>query len=83
MALIAFHFKAGVILVVDGVAIGIIITSLFPTSIPPPPFSPSLINLMVSVDVKHHVYFYSFNDSEEGCGPQLRLKHPRNFRPPL
>ena len=22
----------------------------------PPPFSPSLINLMVSVDVKHHVY---------------------------
>ena len=28
-----------------------------PTSIPPPPaFSPSLISLMVSVDVKHHVY---------------------------
>ena len=26
------------------------------TSIPPPPFSPSLISLMVSVDVKHHVY---------------------------
>ena len=23
----------------------------------PPPFSPSLISLMVSVDVKHHVYF--------------------------
>ena len=23
---------------------------------PPPPFSPSLISLMVSVDVKHHVY---------------------------
>ena len=27
-----------------------------PTSIPPPPFTPSLISLMVSVDVKHHVY---------------------------
>ena len=27
-----------------------------PTSIPPPPLSPSLISLMVSVDVKHHVY---------------------------
>ena len=28
-----------------------------PTSMPPsPPFSPSLISLMVSVDVKHHVY---------------------------
>ena len=26
------------------------------TSIPPAPFSPSLISLMVSVDVKHHVY---------------------------
>ena len=24
----------------------------------PPPFSPSLISLMVSVDVKHHVYNY-------------------------
>ena len=27
------------------------------TSIPPfPPFSPSLISLMVSLDIKHHVY---------------------------
>ena len=35
--------------------------SLFPhlhtPSIPPSPFTPSIINLMVSVDVKHHVYF--------------------------
>ena len=29
---------------------------LLTTSIPLPPFSPSLISLMVSVDVKHHVY---------------------------
>ena len=24
---------------------------------PPPPFSPSLISLMVSVTIKHHVYY--------------------------
>ena len=38
-----------------------IIISLSPTSrthFPPPPFSPSLISLMVSVDVKHHVYLH-------------------------
>ena len=28
---------------------------------PFPPFSPSLISLMVSVDVKHHVYFLTYN----------------------
>ena len=40
----------------DSVAIGIYSPSS-PTSIPPSPkFSPSLISLMVSVDVKHHVY---------------------------
>ena len=35
------------------------ITSLFPnlhTSPPTAPFSPLLISLMISVDVKHHVY---------------------------
>ena len=57
MALIAAHLNAshsGD----DSVAIGIYIYS--PSSHtfipPPPPFSPSLISLMVSVDVKHHVY---------------------------
>ena len=40
----------------DSVAIGIII-SLFPHfHTPLPPFSPSLMSLMVSVDVKYHVY---------------------------
>ena len=34
--------------------------------IPFPPFSPSLISLMVSVDVKHHVYL-------------LRQCHPNKF----
>ena len=32
------------------------IISLFPYLHNPPPFSPSLISLMVSVDVKHNVY---------------------------
>ena len=32
-----------------------------PSISPPPPFSPSLISLMVSVDVKHHVYFIGHN----------------------
>ena len=33
------------------------IISFFPApSVPPPPFSPSLISFVVSVDVKHHVY---------------------------
>ena len=41
----------------DSVAIGILSPSS-PTSIPTSPFSPSLISLMVSVDVKHHVYLH-------------------------
>ena len=54
MALIATHLNAEVIPVVT-VAIGTYSPSP-PTSIPPPPFSPYLISLMVFVDVKHHVY---------------------------
>ena len=55
MALIAAHLNAGHS-GGDSVAIGIYSPSS-PTSIPPSPkFSPSLISLMVSVDVKHHVY---------------------------
>ena len=56
MSLIAAHLNAKVILVVTAVAIGIYILPSSPTSIPPSPFSPSLISLMVSMDVKHHVY---------------------------
>ena len=47
MTLIAAHLNAEVILVVTVSAV-----SLFPTSMPPPPFSPSLISLIASVDVK-------------------------------
>ena len=58
MAVIAAHLNVGHS-GGDSVAIGIYSLS-FPTSIPPPPplppFSPSLLSLMVSVDVKHHVY---------------------------
>ena len=58
MALISAHLNAEVILVVTKKpkkAINIL--SLFPhLHTPFPPFPPSLISLMVSVDVKHHVY---------------------------
>ena len=54
MALIAAHLNAGHS-GGDGVAIGR--NSLFHhLHTPFPPFSPSLISLMASVDVKHHVY---------------------------
>ena len=61
MALIAAHLNAGRS-GGDSVAIGIYSPSS-PTSLGPtpfPPFSPSLISLMVSVDVKHHVYLLTY-----------------------
>ena len=60
MALIAAHLNAGVILVVTVYDRHIL--SLFPhLHIPFPPFFPSLISLMISVDVKHHVYLLNHN----------------------
>ena len=56
MPLIAAHLNAGHS-GGDSVAIDIYSPSS-PTSIPLPPFPPSLINLMVSVDVKHHVTYF-------------------------
>ena len=62
MALIAAHLNAGRS-GGDSVAIGIYSPSS-PTSIPPfPPFFPSLISRMVSVDVKHHVYLQTAIES--------------------
>ena len=67
MSLIAAHLNAGHS-GGDSVAIGIY-SSSFPTSIPPfPPFSPSLISLMVSVDVKHHVYLCACVPVSGGSG---------------
>ena len=61
MALIAAHLNAGRS-GGDSVVIGIYILSLFPhLHTPFPSFSPSLISLMVSVDVKHHVYLSTNN----------------------
>ena len=62
MALIAAHLNA-VHSGDDSVAIGIYSPSSH-TSIPPSPFSPSLISLMVSVDVKHHVHLLTFTLTE-------------------
>ena len=55
MALIAAHLNAGHS-GGDSVAIGIYTLPLPTPPYPLHPFSPSLISLMVSVDVKHHVY---------------------------
>ena len=70
MALIAAYLNAGVILVVTAsVATGIIIYNL-PLALPPYPllpFSQSLISLMVSVDVKHHVYLLLFHRGTDIC----------------
>ena len=55
MALIAAHLNAGHS-GGDSVAIGIYAPSSHISIPPSPTVSPSLISLMVSVDVKHHVY---------------------------
>ena len=55
MALIAAHLNAAVILVVTVYRL-VYSLPLLPPPYPLPPLSPSLISLMVSVDVKHLVY---------------------------
>ena len=56
MALIAAHLNAGIILVVAVYSDRYIVSLSSHLHAPFPLFSPSLISLMVSVDVKHHVY---------------------------
>ena len=65
------------------------ISSLFPISTPPslplPPFSPSLISLMVSVDVKHHVYLHLmcsiiFYSSSGQYRPKKYFNSPSSFK---
>ena len=59
MALIAAHLNAEFILVVT-VSPQVYNLSLHLNLHTPSPFSPSLISLMVSVDVNHHVYFLTY-----------------------
>ena len=56
MALITAHLNAGVILVVT--VLGSYLISLFPNL--HTPFPPSLISLVVAVDVKGHLYLLCF-----------------------
>jgi len=65
MALIAAHLNAGVILVVT-VWRWYVISLLPHLHSPLPPFTPSQISLMVSVDVKHHVYLLYWNLNYHG-----------------
>ena len=64
MALIAAHLNAGHS-GADSVAIGTYSPSPTQPPYPLPLFSPSLISLMVSVDVKHHVYLLAISESGE------------------
>ena len=56
MAVIAAHLNAGIILVVIQCSDRYIKSPSPYTTIPPSPLSPSLISLVVSVGLKHHVY---------------------------
>ena len=67
MALIAAHLNAGHS-GGDGVGIGI----YSPSS--PHPFSPSLISLMVSVDVKHHVYLLRTLNITSSSSPSTQAR---------
>ena len=50
--------------------------SLFPhLHNPSPRFSTSLMNLMVSVDVKHHVHLLSSSSLKHGAGQNSGSKH--------
>ena len=51
---------------------------------PSPPFSPSLISLMVSVDVKHHVYLLTVKRKPMNVSPAISNNSsiPSKYFPP-
>ena len=53
-------------------SVGMIVSLLPPPPYPLPPFSPSIINLTVSVDVKHHVYLLTVGISNVVDGALFR-----------
>ena len=66
MAPIAAHLNAGIIQWSNRYII-----SLFPPPpYPLPPFSPSLISLMDSVDVKHHAYLLTMGEMDKVHGKE-------------
>ena len=67
MALIAAHPNAGIILVVTVYSDRYILSLSPHLHTPVPVFSPSLINLMVFVDVKHHVELLTYIIVQELC----------------
>ena len=60
MALITAHLKADIILVVTVCSDRYILPFFHPSHTPFPTFSPSLVSLVVSVHVKHHVYLLTY-----------------------
>ena len=60
MALIAAQLNAEIIQCSDRYILSLSLPPTFIPPSPPPLFSPSLISLMVSVDVKHHAYLLTY-----------------------
>ena len=73
MALIAAHLNAGHS-GADSVAIGTYSPSPTQPPYPLPLLSPSLISLMVSVDVKHHVSYYMRLRQVQLCDSSISMK---------
>ena len=73
MALIAAHRNAEVVLVVTVYSNRYIIFLLPHLHTPFPSSSPSPISLMVSVDVKHHVYLLEFVEIRQGAHLKIAM----------